>query len=691
MIYLFALYLRNFCCARSNYSFANKLAISLCFFFPLFFSGCATVPFDTPTANITSTGPHGVTFGGQQAIASATVTLYAVGTSGYGTGSTLLATATAPTDSGGNYNFGNITCPYSNTPTYLLSTGGNAGGGANSKIVLAAASGPCGGLATATVNINEVTTVATAYAMAQFFTTNLAAGSDAFGGTAPGSGIYNQGLSYADFYTVPALVSLGSNVRSPALTTATSGTLTITRESAKLYHLANIIATCVNSASPSTPCTALFGYTNTASTPTDTLQAAVQIALYPWKNVASLYDLPSGQSPYVGLTAVPNDWTLAISYTSTALGLGINGTTTSQTSSNLDIDETGNIWFPTNSSVAHGLASFQPSTMAFTAPVATALQHPQYLTITRQGAIFGSDTATAQIVQSTGTVIAATGFTGPIRAGYGTASLDNLYFTGGGTASAFGSSLFVYNNAAVVAQGTYAAPPNDIASYTSAGLVDAATSGASTACRYESNVSANLIRTTGQQNVIISNSPAPCYAGGVAFNGYTSVVTTSNNQVCDYGENASLGIGISTPFCITPPLAINAPRALAMDGNFNLWVANSGNASISTFTDHQHATSSGGETSADYTATSTLQYIHNAAYGGTLVTPYGLAIDRSGNVWISNAGCVSTTGTACAPGPFVLSELIGAAAPVATPLAITNIVGTNLSRPTTNAITAPQQ
>ena len=48
----------------------------------------------------------------------------------------------------------------------------------------------------------------------------------------------------------------------------------------------------------------------------------------------------------------------------------------------------------------------------------------------------------------------------------------------------------------------------------------------------------------------------------------------------------------------------------------------------------------------------------NAGYsGGGLSTPTGLAIDNSGNVWVTNTGDSS------------LTEFVGAAAPVVTPLA----------------------
>ena len=95
-----------------------------------------------------------------------------------------------------------------------------------------------------------------------------------------------------------------------------------------------------------------------------------------------------------------------------------------------------------------------------------------------------------------------------------------------------------------------------------------------------------------------------------------------------------------------------------MDGNNNIWVANSGNGSISTF----------GPTVNSYPQTATVPYIHNSTYGGTLTNPYALSIDASGNVWTVSPGCVDSSGTPCTPGAMVLTEMIGAAGPTTTPL-----------------------
>jgi hypothetical protein len=49
----------------------------------------------------------------------------------------------------------------------------------------------------------------------------------------------------------------------------------------------------------------------------------------------------------------------------------------------------------------------------------------------------------------------------------------------------------------------------------------------------------------------------------------------------------------------------------------------------------------------------------------TAPSPEGVAIDNAGNVWVTNAGCTTTS---CTPGSFTLTEIIGAAAPSITPV-----------------------
>ena len=635
-------------------------------------TGCAVRDNTVASAAVTAGTLTGHVMGGQQVIQGSTVTLYVAGTSGYGMGATALAIGT--TNAAGEFNLSSFTCPYANAPTYMLAAGGNSGAGTNPDIMLAAATGPCSGVEGEFVAINETTTAATAFALSHFFTATLGTGSsDAFGATAAGGGVYSPGLVMASEVTVPALVDTATG---HALTTATAGGLTITREAAKLNSIADTLAACVNSTGETdtieanTTCGKLFSATrppNASTRPSDTLQAAVEMALYPYQNVSALYQLASTAPPFVGLTSAPSDWTLGISYSSAGFGLGVGG----DTSSTIDIDTSGRIWFPTNAANAHGLAYFDPVSVSFNGPYATGLVTPQYVAIDNQGNVFGDDLSTAQVAGVTVaspagavTTYAAAGPTGPVVAGFGTqsktASQDSLLFT-------VGTGLYEELAGKVTSLATYNAAPTGLLEYGpfSPPDVDAAAGGNGSACTYETDASGVGVK-------VDATSAPGCVAGGIsnAGQGTDSVMTASTlNQLCDFGSSSGGGS------CFASPVPVSTPEGIAVDGDGTLWIANAGNASVSTL-GYLRAHSN----SIDYFQTSPVAYVHDSNNGGTMAAPYGLAIDASGNVWVSNAGCV-TMAVTCTLGSFVLSELVGAAAPTITPLAAQTVPGIEGTRP----------
>ena len=638
----------------------------------LVLTGCALTENQPIAADANGAAMRGSVYGGQQPVTGSTVSLVAMGTTGYGMGATVLATTT--TDANGNFNFatGSYTCPFANTPVYLTAAGGNSGYTNNPNIMLAAGIGPCSGAAAVNLNLNEVTTAATAFALSHFFTTTLGTGStDGFGGTSAGGGVYNTGMVMANTYTIPALVSIPDG-------TALPSTAAVTREAAKLNTLANIIAACVNSAGgtigSNTPCGTLFQATSITgglAAPSDTLQAAVQIALRPYQNVDTLYSLPPATSPFIGLSAVPNDFTLALSYNSSAFGLGISNGIASGSASNLSIDATGGVWFPTNSATSHGIGHFDPTTSTFSGPYATQLVHPQYITIDNAGMVYASDlgsplVAGVSTTNPTGPVTTHTlnsGSTvGPIQAASNAATPNALVYAVTGATT----NLWIEQNGNQGQSTQYTYPPTGIAPYiykSPAGYyeVESATSNQNTNCLLEAPY------TDGNQNYpqTIVTGPSPCISGGLAqlneAAGESAAIATTQSQICSYNAGT----------CFAPSVPLSSPIGIAFDGGSNVWIANAGNASVSTL-----LYNSGTGTSADYQTTSPVAYLHGNSQGSTMTTPYGIAIDRSGNVWVQNAGCNSPSAAACTPGSFVLSEMIGAASPTLTPL-ITSLSTTN--------------
>lgn len=291
----------------------------------------------TPSPTQKPGGISGKVHGGQQPVSSSHVYLYAVGASGYGQAATsLLSTGSnvqfdthsngyVVTDAGGDFSItGDYNCPGSTSLIYVLALGGNPGlaaGTNNAAIALAVALGNCGTIkanaSNMTVMVNEVTTVAAAYALAGFMTspTQVSSSSTNLGGI-------------TNAFTTANLLANVSTGTTPLTTPSGNGVL----PQAELNTLADILATCVNS-DGTNACTSLFSATAVSGVaPADTLQLALNIAHNPWDSLGSLA-LP--QAPFQPtLPNAPNDWTVAINYT----GGGI------ATPQSIAIDAAGNAW-----------------------------------------------------------------------------------------------------------------------------------------------------------------------------------------------------------------------------------------------------------------------------------------------------------------------------------------------------------
>lgn len=272
---------------------------------------------------------QGSVHGGQQPISGAAVQLYAANaTGGYGSNSVALLTSPVATNSAGNFTIAGLySCPSAGSLVYLTATGGNPGlGSNNANLALMAALGPCGNLTTSTsININELTTIASVYALSPFMKSLSAVG------TSAGN---SQGLANA-FATVDNLVSIGSGTL-PGPTLPANAVL----PSAELNTLADIIASCVNSgggiANDGSICGYLFLGTTPGggSVPTDTIGAALNIAKHPGSNVASLLGLMLPSSPYQPTVASVSDFTVSIKYKT-------GGFSTPSASA---VDAGGNLW-----------------------------------------------------------------------------------------------------------------------------------------------------------------------------------------------------------------------------------------------------------------------------------------------------------------------------------------------------------
>lgn len=187
----------------------------------------------------------GSVHGGQQPIVGAHVYLFAANTTGYGQPSVSLLNAASTgtsdplgayvvTDSNGAFT---ITSDYSctpNTQVYLYALGGNPGAGTNSAAGLLAALGNCpsSGSFLASfplIQVNEVTTIAAAYAMAGFAT-------DATHVSSPNTPLAQTGIANA-FANAANLADITTG---NALTITPAGNGTVPQQT--INTLANILA-----------------------------------------------------------------------------------------------------------------------------------------------------------------------------------------------------------------------------------------------------------------------------------------------------------------------------------------------------------------------------------------------------------------------------------------------------------------
>ena len=252
----------------------------------------------------------GQVLGGQQPMNLSTISLYAAGKTGLASTPRSMLTGSVTTNSIGYFSISGKYACQSGDQVYIVATGGDAGSGANSAIAMMTALGPCATLlanaSTTTITINEVTTVASVYSLAAFMNSVQALGSDAT--NTPST----DGLAAA-FATTGTLVSTTSGF-APAISTG-NGIV----PQATIYSLANALAACINStASNSTACTKLFSATTVpASTPTDTLQAALNVAKNPAANPTGVFGVTSATGPFQPtLTAAPASWTITVAHPS---------------------------------------------------------------------------------------------------------------------------------------------------------------------------------------------------------------------------------------------------------------------------------------------------------------------------------------------------------------------------------------
>jgi hypothetical protein len=542
------------------------------------------------------------------------ITLYQAGTSGYG--STPITLGTAVSGSGGAFVVG-FTPPSSPALLYLVASGGDAGAGANPAIKLMATLGMSNHPPSGLVTVNEVTTVASLWGLAQFSESAQAANIGAPAGNL-------MGLANASYLVLTNLVNVATGAAGGSNPPAGS-VVPIT----KLNTLANLLAACVGSTgADSAQCSGLFS----AATPdggasaADTLAAALDVALNPGNNVGGLFTIANGSSAYApSLGAAPNDWTMAVNYSDDGLGEPTAAA----------IDESGDVWI---ANIAPDVVKLDPAgnplspTGGFTGggleesfSIAIGSGSSVWITNQQSPGDVNAGLGTVTKLASDGTVLSgASGFAG---GGLDFPEAIAIDSTGSAWVANFGSSSVTKLTSA----GTPLSPEDGFKG--------------------------------GGLNFPIAVAIDPLNDAWIA-NQSNNSVTELDSTGKPVSESGFTGGGL------------DLPQAIAIDGKRNVWVANFSGASISEFNAAGTALSprsgfgGGGLDSPGGVAVDGAGHIWITNYHGnslselagvgsstpgmpltpatgyvdsSLSEPFGPAIDASGDIWTANFGNNSVT------------------------------------------------
>jgi streptogramin lyase len=584
----------------------------------------------------------GVVRAGSLAVRGASLTVYASAASGQ----MPQFLGKASSDSTGAFEL-NLTCSTgaaNSEQIYLSLSGGetqatNDTPASNPAIRLMAILGPCNDAPKA-ITVNELTTVAAAYAL------NAFVNGDAISGNAPG-------LPNA-IATAASLVDPGSGALAASLPSAASCTSAGPTDNCeaveKLNMLADALGACVSSASAnSAACTALFscaapGATDNGSgpcippsgvtAPTDTWQAITTIARNPGLvSITGVYRASIACTEYATVAAAaPNDWALSLTYS----GGGLSEPTA------LAIDAVGDVWL---ANYNNAVSEFSPTGVAMSPAggyVGGGLEESFGITIDAAGhvwvcneqspATFNSALGSITELASDGTVLSgANGFAGgglnfpealtadaagniwitnygnstlTEFASDGTALSPGFGFTGGGLSFPVGIAADAKGNLWVADQGA-----NRISAFTASGAAFSPAAGF---------MGGGL---TVPQGIVVDQG------------GHVWVTNYYGDSVTEFSDQ---GASLSS--------TRREPGGIAVDGAGQVWVANYGGGSISELSGAQSDSPGSARSPASgFTANALLQ-------------PFAVAIDPSGNLWVSNFG------------NDTVAKFIGIAVPVATPM-----------------------
>ncbi len=536
------------------------------------------------------------------------------------------------------------TPPSTATVLYLVALGGSAtgGSGSNPAIGLMGVVGMSNALP-ASVTINELTTVAAQWALAQFIdSTGQIIGAPSSNATGFANAVTQAQVNLADISTgLPA--GFWSNQGATA-TGCTVGSPPVNCNGLeRMDTIANILAACVESSgSSSSAC----GTVLTDTGGTTTLEAAHVMATDPTANVATLFALQSGSPPFTpALSAAPDGFEIALNFAPSGANFNFPY--------GLAIDAAGNVWvgnFKGNSvtelTSSGGLAGyFTPSGANFNAPVGVAIDAADNVWVTNGGfpsSAIGNDGSVSELLAGcsssscTGLNFDPSGADFDKPVGVAIAATGNVWVPNSLGNSVIELRAGCSNSSCTVYEFAPTRAKFDVPQFVAigaAGNVWVTNEGGDSVTELTSSGDLAGIGNFNNTNLSGANFAVPV---GVAIDvaGDIWVANAAGNSVTELTSNST-----ARNFAPSGPggASFNTPYGLAIDAAGNVWATNS-NGSVTELTPNSGLAAN---------------FALSSAY---FDVPYGLAIDAAGNVWVPNYDNNS------------VAEIVGAARPVLTPL-----------------------
>jgi hypothetical protein len=505
------------------------------------------------------------------------------------------------------------------------------------------------------VFMNEVSTVAAAYALGGFFpppgTSGLAvAGASAANLSIPSgdalalTGLEDAALTAGQLYDIQGgNVGTGSDGDTHiARSTTAVGSGTVPQS--LINTLGNILANCVDSAntsvvtaSESSQCSTLFADTLSAGTsgtrPIDIATAAIDMAGNPWANVSALISSPTGNAPFQPSLSSANDLSIGISFTPANVG----------SPQGLEIDGSGNIWY-TNYSTGYVTTLSPLGAVLYNN--ANSGDHLGYITIDGNGNAWYGDVSTSSLKRIS-------------NAGSYVGSYD-----AGNMVNPYGIAADGTNGTGYIYMAQTATPSVDKFSGTGALAGTNPVSGASSC---QGAFHADHLATDNNSNgynlwysselgdfvceINSSGSEVRKITINAGQNGssyspeFISMDGSGNAWVADQLHNGMNKITQAGTLSNPTGGTLSGAFGSAVDGAGNVWVTNRTSNSITEYL---------GSTSAAVSATN----FQGGGNATVMSDPLNLAVDPSGNLWIANYG-----------GNRIV-EMVGIATPTFTPLSL---------------------